>query len=118
MADTKISALSSGTTANATDDIPINRAGSNFRITPAMIWTYIQTLITTALVPDSANKRYVTDAQLTVIGNTSGTNTGDQTNISGNAATVTTNANLTGPVTSVGNATCQVSANGCPHYQR
>lgn len=35
----------------------------------------------------------------------SGTNTGDQTNIAGNAATVTTNANLTGPVTSVGNAT-------------
>lgn len=35
----------------------------------------------------------------------SGTNTGDQTNISGNAATVTTNANLTGDVTSVGNAT-------------
>lgn len=35
----------------------------------------------------------------------SGTNTGDQTNITGNAATVTTNANLTGPVTSVGNAT-------------
>ncbi len=33
--------------------------------------------ITTATVADSANKRYVTDAQLTVIGNTSGTNTGD-----------------------------------------
>jgi hypothetical protein len=42
----------------------------------------------------------------TVNGGThSGTNTGDQTNITGNAATVTTNANLTGPVTSVGNAT-------------
>ena len=40
----------------------------------------------------------------------SGTNTGDQVNISGNAATVTTNANLTGPVTSVGNATT-VTAN-------
>lgn len=37
--------------------------------------------------------------------NLSGTNTGDQTNITGNAATVTTNANLTGHVTSVGNAT-------------
>ncbi|MCX5793036.1 MAG: hypothetical protein NTY45_12605, partial [Elusimicrobia bacterium] len=37
--------------------------------------------------------------------NLSGTNTGDQTDISGNAATVTTNANLTGVVTSVGNAT-------------
>ena len=35
----------------------------------------------------------------------SGTNTGDQTNITGNAGTVTTNANLTGHVTSSGNAT-------------
>ena len=34
---------------------------------------------TTADIADSSNKRYVTDAQLTVIGNTSGTNTGDQT---------------------------------------
>ena len=65
---------------------------------------------TTADIADSSNKRYVTDAQQTVIGNTSGTNTGDQTNISGNAATVTTNANLTGPVTSVGNATAIADA--------
>ena len=34
---------------------------------------------TTADISDSTNKRYVTDAQLTVIGNTSGTNTGDET---------------------------------------
>jgi len=34
---------------------------------------------TTADIADSANKRYVTDAQQTVISNTSGTNTGDQT---------------------------------------
>lgn len=33
---------------------------------------------TTADLPDSSDKRYVTDAQLTVLGNTSGTNTGDQ----------------------------------------
>jgi len=33
---------------------------------------------TTADIADSLNKRYVTDAQLTIIGNTSGTNTGDQ----------------------------------------
>jgi hypothetical protein len=32
---------------------------------------------TTADIADSADKRYVTDAQATVIGNTSGTNTGD-----------------------------------------
>lgn len=34
--------------------------------------------LTTANINDSTNSRYVTDAQLTVIGNTSGTNTGDQ----------------------------------------
>jgi hypothetical protein len=33
---------------------------------------------TTADIADSSNKRYVTDAQLVVIGNTSGTNTGNQ----------------------------------------
>ena len=35
---------------------------------------------TTADIADSTNKRYVTDAHLTVLGNTSGTNTGDETN--------------------------------------
>ena len=44
---------------------------------------------TTAIVADSANKRYVTDANLTVINNTSGTNTGDQTSVTGNAGTAT-----------------------------
>jgi hypothetical protein len=34
---------------------------------------------TTANITDSSNKRFVTDTQLTVIGNTSGTNTGDET---------------------------------------
>jgi len=38
----------------------------------------LTTSATTASISDSTNKRYVTDAQLTVIGNTSGTNTGDQ----------------------------------------
>lgn len=33
--------------------------------------------LTTANVSDSSNKRYVTDAQLTILGNTSGTNSGD-----------------------------------------
>jgi hypothetical protein len=42
---------------------------------------------TTAIVADSSNKRYVTDAQLVVVGNTSGTNTGDQTSIVGISGT-------------------------------
>ena len=33
----------------------------------------------TSNVPDTLNKRYVTDAQLTVLGNTSGTNSGNET---------------------------------------
>ena len=45
-------------------------------------------------------------------GTATGTNTGDQTNITGNAATVTTNANLTGPITSAGNATAIASQTG------
>lgn len=44
---------------------------------------------TTADIADSANKRYVTDAQLLVIGNTSGINTGDQSTITGNAGSAT-----------------------------
>ena len=35
--------------------------------------------LTTANINDSTNRRYVTDAQLTVIGNTTGTNSGDET---------------------------------------
>ena len=45
---------------------------------------------TTANITDSTNKRFITDAQQTVLGNTSGTNSGDQTTVSGNAGTVTT----------------------------
>jgi len=45
--------------------------------------------LTTADVADGTNKRYVTDAELAVLAATSGTNTGDQTNITGNAATAT-----------------------------
>ncbi|MFN6013074.1 MAG: hypothetical protein ACK47F_00090, partial [Flavobacteriales bacterium] len=41
----------------------------------------------TADISDSLNKRYVTDSQLVVIGNTSGTNTGDQTSIVGISGT-------------------------------
>jgi hypothetical protein len=42
---------------------------------------------------------------ITTLNSLSGVNTGDQINITGNAATVITNANLTGVVTSIGNVT-------------
>lgn len=44
---------------------------------------------TTADIAASTNKNYITDAQQTVIQNTSGTNTGDQTNVTGNSGTAT-----------------------------
>lgn len=47
---------------------------------------------TTADIAASTDKNYVTDAQLVVIGNTSGTNTGDQTSVTGNAGSATTAA--------------------------
>lgn len=50
---------------------------------------------TTADIADSSNKRYVTDAQLVVIGNTSGTNTGDQTFLNPRVQTVTSSATVT-----------------------
>jgi hypothetical protein len=65
----------------------------------ARTWTFPDKDGTVAMVAD-------------ITGVNSGTNTGDQTNIAGNAATVTTNANLTGGVTSLGNsATVVTNAN-------
>lgn len=68
---------------------------------------------TTADIADSSNKRYVTDAQLTVIGNTSGTNTGDQTNVTGNAGTVTT---INGKITAGTNITITGSGSSASPY--
>ena len=41
MADTKISALTDGTTANSTDQVAIARSGSNFYVTPEYLSTYV-----------------------------------------------------------------------------
>lgn len=72
---------------------------ANAGTTPAI------TLTLGAITPTSVT------ASGTITGsNLSGTNTGDQINITGNAATVTTNANLTGEVTSVGNSTTVTNA--------
>lgn len=53
---------------------------------------------TTGDIADSTDKRYVTDAQLTVISNTSGTNTGDQdlSSLALQATTISTTSPLTG----------------------
>lgn len=88
----------SGTVANATT-------------TPAI------TLTLGAITPTTVNGVILSGSStptLAVTGTStiSGSNTGDQTSISGNAATVTTNANLTGPITSVGNATSIAAQTG------
>lgn len=53
---------------------------------------------TTADIADSTDKRYVTDAELTVIGNTSGTNTGDDA-VNSLYSGLVSNATHTGEVT-------------------
>ena len=63
-------------------------------VTTATAFWELQT-ITTADIADSLNKRYVTDANLTVIGNTSGTNTGDQTFLDARVQSVTSSATVT-----------------------
>lgn len=47
--------------------------------------------LTTADIADSTNKRYITDAELTVLAATSGTNTGDQTDATLSTSDITTN---------------------------
>jgi hypothetical protein len=50
---------------------------------------------TTALVTEITDKRYVTDANLTTLGNTSGTNTGDNA-VNSNYSSLVSNATHTG----------------------
>ena len=85
-------ALTASTVQSVTGTAPIVSSGG---ATPAVS---ITAATTSAAGSMSAADKVKIDA-------TSGTNTGDQTNITGNAGTVTTNANLTGIVTSSGNAT-------------
>jgi len=50
---------------------------------------------TTSDIADSLNKRYVTDANLTTIGNTSGTNTGNQTFLDARVQSISSSATVT-----------------------
>lgn len=62
-------------------DVPSSYSGSaNYIVRVNAARTALEFISpTTAILSDSTNKRYCTDAEKTVIGNTSGTNTGDQT---------------------------------------
>lgn len=90
---TAISNTPSGTIAATTVQAALNELDSEKVAANAAIVSATKTKITydtkglvtsgvdatTADIADSTNKRYVTDAQLVVIGNTSNTNTGDET---------------------------------------
>lgn len=107
MVGKKISAATDAVTLNATDKLPIARSASStaLYITGTYIATFVKGIIETGALALTG-----TIGASNFSGTSSGTNTGDQTNIAGNAATATlaaatlTNANLTGAVTSVGNA--------------
>lgn len=55
MATKKISALSTGTTANAADKIPIERAGANLYVTPLMLYGYTKPLLVQAKTSGDVN---------------------------------------------------------------
>lgn len=87
--------LSDGTTHSVVIVAGLSKSDVNTLITDALTSydtaskTYISNSITTALgalttanIPDSTNRRYVSDAQLAVLSNTSGTNSGDETTAS------------------------------------
>lgn len=99
---------SSGTATNLTGTASGLTAGA---VTNATLTTALTVNTgTLTLTANAANTSVLTIGAGAV--SVSGSNTGDQTNISGNAATVTTNANLTGSITSVGNATSIASQTG------
>ena len=77
---------------NVTITTPLNNQALVYE-TSTTLWK--NKALTTAEVADSTNKRYVTDANLTVIGNTSGTNTGDQTFLNPRVQTVSSSATVT-----------------------
>lgn len=77
---TEVTTLADGDLAMAVDvsNTSMDATGTNSKVTLANVYAYIKAktdLIYAATL--GANDNYVTDAQLVVIGNTSGTNTGD-----------------------------------------
>lgn len=79
----------SNTTASITCDGALTVNGSNVLLSGT----------TTSSIEDSIDKRYVTDTQLTVISNTSGTNTGDQDLTVNTTKTINTISSVSGVLT-------------------
>lgn len=78
MADKKISDLTNNPSINGTEEIAEERGGSNYKNNLADVKTYVKDGLNTSEVTESTDKKYITDAEKVVVGNTSGTNTGDQ----------------------------------------
>ncbi len=76
-------------------------------------WQTGVVVLDTGDIAEATDANYVSDAQLVVISNTSGTNTGDQTNITGNAGTVTT---ISGRITAGANVTITGSGTAASPY--
>lgn len=89
MANTKLSQIASGSGVNTnTDTVVAVRSGTTDVLVTLAASAGTDTT-TTANITDSTDKRFVTDAEEAAIDNLSGTNTGDQTSVSGNAGTAT-----------------------------
>lgn len=112
MADAKISALTNYATPLDADVLPIVDTANT--TTKKLTWanikavlkTYFDTLYAAAL---GADDNYVTDAEKVVIGNTSGTNTGDNATNSQYSGLAASKANVAGSLTQfVGNTAYRV----------
>ena len=107
MADTKISALSSGAPAQATDETVIARGGANYKLTVANIAAYLGSPITVA--NGGTGQSSYTNGQL-LIGNTTGNTLTKATLTAGTGITITNGSGSitidatggSGTVTSVG----------------
>jgi len=80
--DKKISGLDQNPSLDGTEEKPVEKAGANYKQTLSDEKTFILDGLSTSQVTESIDKNYVTDSEKTVIGNTSNTNTGDETDAS------------------------------------
>lgn len=93
-------------------DITITASGGGGAV-DSVNWQTGVVVLDTGDIAEATDANYVSDAQLVVISNTSGTNTGDQTNITGNAGTVTT---ISGRITAGANVTITGSGTAASPY--
>ena len=98
-ADVAISALSAGTTIAGTEAIPMVQSGVTVKTTPSAIRTYMLGTASTWTAAQTFVAPLLGTPASGVATNLTGTASGLT------AGNVTTNANLTGPITSTGNAT-------------